>query len=127
MSSDNHGHFIIPLKYYVGTLIGLIILTIITVASSRIDLGILNMPLALSLAVTKATLVILFFMGMRWEKGISVIMVLGSVMCIIIFFLLTFSDLAYRDIIDPETDHLFNTKSKVIKLQESHHKNKGAH
>ena len=36
------GHFIIPKKYYQMTLGALLVLTVFTVAISRVDLGILN-------------------------------------------------------------------------------------
>tara|TARA_A100001011_G_scaffold154462_1_gene162958 strand:- start:871 stop:1245 length:375 start_codon:yes stop_codon:yes gene_type:complete len=123
--SNDHGHFIIPIKYYIGTFISLLILTVITVAISRVDLGILNDPVAIGLAIIKATLVLLFFMGLKWDKGISTVLILGSVSAILIFFLLTYSDLGFRGTIY-ETDkgiHNINSPVKLIKPgeQSSHH------
>lgn len=121
MSQDDHAHFIIPLKYYIGTFVGLIFLTIFTVLSSRIDLGLLNIPLALTIAITKTLLVGLFFMGLRWEKGIIPVLFFGSAVCIYLFFILTFSDLAYRDKINPEEKVIFGTESKVIQIKDGSH------
>ena len=63
------GHFIIPKKYYQFTFVALLILTVFTVLISRVDLGILNTPMALFVAIVKASLVGAFFMGLRWEKS----------------------------------------------------------
>ena len=63
------GHFIIPKKYYQFTFVALLILTVFTVLISRVDLGILNTPMALFVAIVKAGLVGAFFMGLRWEKS----------------------------------------------------------
>ena len=41
------GHFIIPKKYYQMTFVALLILTVLTVLISRVDLGILNTPVAI--------------------------------------------------------------------------------
>ena len=120
MSTDHHEHFIIPLKYYIGTFITLAIMTVITVAISRIDLGVLNTPVALGIACFKASLVLLFFMGLRWDKGISTVLVIGSIGIIIVFFLFTFSDIAFRDTFFKAESEIFGIKSPV-KIVTPHH------
>jgi len=76
--SDNHEHFVIPLKYYVGTLIALLILTVVTVAVAQIDLGAFNIYLAMFVAMIKAGFVIFFFMGVRWDEGFNKIALLDK-------------------------------------------------
>jgi len=67
-NQESRGH-ISPTKVYffVGT--GLLILTVITVAASYIDWGstLINVCIALAIASLKASLVILFFMHMKYE------------------------------------------------------------
>ena len=47
----------------------LLILTLVTVLATRIDFGAnINLAIAMVIAVTKATLVILFFMHLRYDK-----------------------------------------------------------
>ncbi|MGA0242649.1 MAG: cytochrome C oxidase subunit IV family protein [Candidatus Marinamargulisbacteria bacterium] len=92
-------HFIIPKKYYQMTFIILLILTVITVAISRVDLGILNTAVAVLVASIKATFVGAFFMGLRWEKA-NLIFVFGGIAAIVLFFLFIFVDLGYRGAID---------------------------
>ena len=117
------GHFIIPKKYYQFTFISLIILTIFTVAISRVDLGILNTPVAILVATVKASLVGAFFMGLRWEKA-NLIFVFGAIAALILFFLFTFVDLAYRGTITDEVKMTYGYKSpvKVIEYDKAHYK-----
>ena len=55
------GH-ISPKRLYYTIFTALMVLTAITVAVAFVNLGTLNFPIALGIAITKATLVILFFM-----------------------------------------------------------------
>ena len=116
-------HFIIPKKYYQVTLAVLLVLTIFTVVVSKIELGILNTPVAILVACVKATFVGAFFMGLRWEKA-NLIFVFGSIAAVILFFLFTFADIAYRGEISDEVVHPFTYKSPVKVVTEHH---KGGH
>ena len=100
----------------------MIILTIITVAVSRVDLGVLNTPVALLVAIIKASLVGAFFMGLRWEK-VNLIFVFGAIAAMVLFFLFTFVDIAYRGAISPDVQRAhsfdrpleYSTSGKVEK------------
>ncbi|MGC6367672.1 MAG: cytochrome C oxidase subunit IV family protein [Candidatus Marinamargulisbacteria bacterium] len=106
------GHFIIPKKYYQFTFVALLILTVFTVLISRVDLGILNTPVALLVAIFKASLVGAFFMGLRWEKA-NLIFVFGAIAAMILFFLFTFVDIAYRDAITEKVGKPYQIDSPV--------------
>ena len=56
------GHPVTGVGVYIGVFAALMVLTIITVAAASVDIGLLNTPVALAIAGTKATIVILFFM-----------------------------------------------------------------
>ena len=122
------GHFIIPVKYYIRTFIALLILTVITVAVSRVDLGILNTPLAIFVASIKATLVGMYFMGLRWER-FNLVMVFGGISCIILFCLFTFIDLKTRGEIYKEAEKAYKYKSpvKLVSPNKNHHGKKEHH
>ena len=45
------------------------VLTVVTVGAALIDLGSLNIVVAIAIAIVKATLVILFFMHQRTARG----------------------------------------------------------
>ena len=106
------GHFIIPKKYYQMTFIVLLILTVFTVLISRVDLGILNTPVAILVASIKAGFVGTYFMGLKWEKS-NLIFVFGGIAAIILFFLFTFVDLAYRGAITDDVSRPYDYKSPV--------------
>ena len=56
-----------PKGMYYLVFIALIIGTALTVAAAKVDLGALNNIAMLAIASTKALLVILFFMHVRWR------------------------------------------------------------
>jgi len=106
------GHFIIPKKYYQMTFVVLLILTVFTVLISRVDLGILNTAVAILVASIKAGFVGTYFMGLKWEKS-NLIFVFGGIAAIILFFLFTFVDLAYRGAISDDVSRPYDYKSPV--------------
>jgi cytochrome c oxidase subunit 4 len=74
----------------------LLVLTCVTVLVARIDLGFLNVVVALAIASTKAALVTFFFMHLKYENLTFKLMVLGAFVILAIFIGLTFFDTAYR-------------------------------
>lgn len=77
-------HHIVPVKVYMTVFILLGILTIITVAVAYVNLGMFNVPVALGIATFKATLVVLYFMHVRYSGAL----VQTSIIAGIAFFLL---------------------------------------
>src|SRR6266498_5226392 len=70
---DDHGHglaHVATIKTLVATGGTLLLFTLVTVISSKIDFGgsSINLAIAMVIAVTKATLVILFFMHLRYDR-----------------------------------------------------------
>jgi cytochrome c oxidase subunit IV len=61
-------HTVIKTRLYWFVWIALVCLTWITAIVSRIELGFWNTPVALVIAACKASLVVLFFMGLRYEN-----------------------------------------------------------
>jgi cytochrome c oxidase subunit IV len=61
----SHDH-VVPLGTYVLVFLALMAGTALTVFASYVDLGIWNTPVALLIAMTKASLVILFFMHLKY-------------------------------------------------------------
>ncbi len=64
-------HHVQPVSLYILVYIALIILLVVTVAVSYINLGPLNNAVALAIAIVKAVLVILFFMGTRYSSRLT--------------------------------------------------------
>ena len=66
---SNH---VVPLRVYFSVFGALMVLTAITVAVAFFDLGVLNNVVALGIAGLKATLVILYFMHVRYSGRLIV-------------------------------------------------------
>lgn len=80
------------LVMYFSVFFALMIMTGITVWASRIDLQEWNTPIAMAIAVVKATLVILFFMHVIHSPRLTWIVVISSFLWLSLLFVLTFSD-----------------------------------
>ncbi|MCK5517475.1 MAG: cytochrome C oxidase subunit IV family protein [Desulfobulbaceae bacterium] len=74
----------------------LLALTGVTVAVSYIDLGFFNVPVALGIACTKVTFVLLFFMHLKYEGPIINLSFIGTVSFLLIMIGFTFWDVAFR-------------------------------
>lgn len=76
----------------------LLVFTGITVYAAEIDLGFLNVALALAIASTKASLVTFFFMHLKYENLTFKLMVLVCFVILAIFIGFTFFDTVYRPV-----------------------------
>lgn len=96
MSADHH---IIPIKVYIRTLLALLVLTGLTVYTAKCWHlpGAGNILLAMTIATFKASLVCLFFMGLRYDRKLNVIVFVFGLLFLFFFFLLVFMDLLTRD------------------------------
>lgn len=74
----------------------LMVLTVVTVLAASVDLGFLNVVVAMAIASTKAALVVFFFMHLKYENVTLKLMVLACFVILAIFIGLTFFDTAYR-------------------------------
>ena len=59
---------------------GLLALTLATTLIGRIDLGAWNLVIALAIAGTKALVIVLYFMHVRWSSGLTHLVILGAVL-----------------------------------------------
>ena len=88
-------HIVAPRVYYVIFVI-LAVCTYLTWQVAVFDLGPLNTIVALTIAVFKATLVVLFFMHVKYSTRLTWAVVLGSVFWLGILLSLTLSDYLTR-------------------------------
>ena len=89
-------HHIVPYKTYAFILIGLLILTAISVAVTQIEFGTLTVMVALSLAAIKSALVLIYFMHLKFDQRIYAIMVGGVFILLFVVFIITFLDYFFR-------------------------------
>jgi len=90
-----HAHEITGPGTYVKILFALLVLTVITVAVSRIDFGNMNTVVAIGIASIKGSLVALFFMHLRHDKFNAVVFVLG-LFFLAVFLIWTLFDISTR-------------------------------
>jgi cytochrome c oxidase subunit 4 len=90
------GH-VVSKKLYVLVFAALIVLTGLTTGVAFINLGKWNTVAALVIAVCKASLVVLFFMHLRWSSNLLRIVVVSSLLWLAILIGLTISDVFTRD------------------------------
>ena len=74
----------------------LMVLTGVSISVSYVNLGALNIWIALGIASTKSALVISFFMHMKYERPIFKLCLLVALCILAIFVGFTFFDVLYR-------------------------------
>ena len=87
---------IVPKRVYYTIFGILMISTLITVEIAFLDLGALNVVAALAIAVFKATLVVLFFMHVKYSTRLTWAVVLGGIFWLGILLVLTLTDYLTR-------------------------------
>jgi cytochrome c oxidase subunit IV len=98
-ASNGHsgtGHHIAPVSLYITIFVLLMVLTLATWGVTFIHLGIFNFPVALAIAITKAMLVIMFFMHVYWSPKIIKVTMGMSVFFLIIMLMMVMSDYLSR-------------------------------
>lgn len=95
MSEHDKGH-ILGYSTLTAVWLALLVLTAVTVAISRVDMGALNIWVALAVASVKSALVIFFFMHMKYENNIFRIFLLVALVTLAVFIGFTFFDVLYR-------------------------------
>jgi cytochrome c oxidase subunit 4 len=87
---------VVPVRVYVTIFALLIALTAVTTSVAFVDLGRLNVVILLTIAVTKATLVILYFMHVRYSDRLTWIVVASGFAWLLLLIGLTMSDILTR-------------------------------
>jgi cytochrome c oxidase subunit 4 len=99
MSSADHAHPVVSIRLYVTVFVALLVFTGITVWVADHDYGMLNTPIALGIAVTTASLVVLFFMGVRHNTPLTKVVVVAGFFWLFILFGIGMSDYLTRDLV----------------------------
>jgi cytochrome c oxidase subunit 4 len=92
---ETHAHPV-PVRLYVAVWAALVALTGVTVGAAALDLKHVSTLVAVGIAVLKSSLVLLYFMHLRWERPVFRYMLLAAVLAFGIFFALSFLDYANR-------------------------------
>ncbi len=89
------GH-IAPKSMYYAVFAALLVGTALTVGAAFVDMGPLNNVVMLLIAVAKATLVVLFFMHVRWATRLTWVVAMAGFFWLFILFGVTMSDYMTR-------------------------------
>jgi cytochrome c oxidase subunit 4 len=85
------GH-VVPVWLLAAVFAALIALTGLTVTAAQIDLGNLNLYIALGIAALKASLVVLFFMHLYWDRPFNSLIFVGCLLFVTLFIGLALTD-----------------------------------
>jgi cytochrome c oxidase subunit IV len=96
MSEHSTTHHIVPKSIYYLIFLALMLGTGLTWWVATIDLGAMNNVIMLTIAVTKATLVVLFFMHVKYSSKLTWLVVAGSIFFLLILIVLTLNDYLAR-------------------------------
>jgi cytochrome c oxidase subunit 4 len=94
--ADTGEQHLLSIKKLAAILVVLLALTGLTIGMSYVDLGRYNVPLTLTIASTKATLVLLFFMHLKFEGPAIRYSLIGTIGFLAVMIGFTFWDVAYR-------------------------------
>lgn len=89
------GH-VSPLSTYITIFVALMVLTAVTVFAAFVNLGQFNAPVALAIAIFKATLVILYFMHVKYSSKLTKLTVATGLFFLFILLTETMMDYASR-------------------------------
>lgn len=88
---------ILPSKLYYGIWIALMVLTVVTAKIATIDLGAFNTIVALIIATSKALLVVLFFMHVKYaSEKMTKVVIISSLFWLLILLSLSLADYTTR-------------------------------
>jgi len=87
---------VVPKRTYFWVAALLFVLLVLTIAMAYVDLGSLNIVVAMTIAIAKAVLVVLFFMHLRYSSRVTWVFASAGVFWLLILFILTMSDYATR-------------------------------
>lgn len=89
-------HHVTPPIVYMVIFGCLLVFTALTVAASYIEMGLWNPVVALAIGVVKATLVVLFFMGVKYSTKLTKLTVAAGLFTFLALVTMTLSDYISR-------------------------------
>ncbi len=94
--SNWHPH-IVPMGTLIAVFVSLLILTGVTVGVAQVDLGDLNVVVALAVATVKASIVALFFMHLKYDARFNLVILVGATFFAVLFVaFLVFDTVQYQ-------------------------------
>ncbi len=90
---ESHGvAHVMPMKVLINIFLALVVLTVVTVGATLFDFGPYNLYVAMAIAVVKASLVVLYFMHLRYDNPFNSIVFVGCLVFVSLFIGLSLTD-----------------------------------
>lgn len=89
------GH-VVPTRVYLTVFSALMVLLAITVIVAFFPLGMWNLPVAMTIAVIKGVIIVMYFMEVKYGSKLLWVFVSSSFLFLVIFMVLTMNDYATR-------------------------------
>jgi len=89
-------HHIVPASTFWKIFSTLIVLTVVTVAAAQFDFGSMNAFVAFGIATVKASLVLGFFMHLKYDNMMNRVIIFSGLFFVVIFYLFCILDIGTR-------------------------------
>jgi len=89
-------HQPVPFGNYVLIWLGLLVLTAVTITAASLQFGAFSVLAAIAIATVKGTLVLFYFMHLKYEDRVFKLMLLLALFTLAVIMVLTFVDTAMR-------------------------------
>ena len=119
MKDDTAQRHILPLNLYLAVGSALLVLTVITVTAAQMDFGQMNLLIAMGIAVVKATLVAMFFMHLKYDNRIYMLVFSGSLLFLGVFIIFTMFDTLRRGDIYEEIAEPYQKEAVIYRKAET--------
>jgi len=96
LEHEEHAHHIVGPLVYVVILFSLLVGTGLTVWASFLELGPWNPVIALAIATSKAMLVVLFFMGVKYSTRLTKLTLFAGIFMFLVLISMTLADYISR-------------------------------
>lgn len=93
---DQHSAEHPTLGVYYTTFAWLMVLLVVTLGAAMVDLGPLNVAIAMGIAAAKIALIMVFFMHLKYSSVLSRVFAGSGLVWLVIMFVLTFADFFTR-------------------------------
>jgi cytochrome c oxidase subunit 4 len=91
---------VMPVRTNVMVFVALLVLLVMTVGAAYLPLGVLHVPIAMTIATVKAVLIVLFFMHVLHSHKLMMVVSVASFLWLAIMVVLTLNDYLTRGVLD---------------------------
>ena len=96
VNPEHADHHIVTPAQYAMVFVSLLVGTVLTVLAAKKDLGVFNPVIALGIACTKAVIVILFFMHVKYQSKLVKLTVISGFFTFLVLITMTLTDYISR-------------------------------